>query len=128
MTISPARRIAFDVLLKVATQDAYADEGLRASLVESAKTEDAGLATELTLGVLRWQRLLDFLADRHLKKPAAVSDPEVRIALRLGLYQLLFLDRIPAPPAWITEAPAGAGFAEIADALLSAAPRGDAGQ
>jgi 16S rRNA (cytosine967-C5)-methyltransferase len=99
MTISPARRIAFDVLLKVATQDAYADEGLRASLVESAKTEDAGLATELTLGVLRWQRLLDFLADRHLKKPAAVSDPEVRIALRLGLYQLLFLDRIPARAA-----------------------------
>jgi hypothetical protein len=43
-----------------------------------------------------------------------------------------FLDRIPAPPAWITEAPAGAGFAEIAAALLSAAargaPRGDAGQ
>ena len=99
MKISPARKIAFDVLLRVGAQDAYADEALRAALGESFKTEDAALATELTLGVLRWQLLLDFLADRHLKKPAAVCDPEVRIALRLGLYQLLFLDRIPARAA-----------------------------
>ena len=39
--------IAFDVLLRVATQDAYADDVLRAKLDDSVKTEDAGLATEL---------------------------------------------------------------------------------
>ena len=98
MKISPARKIAFDVLLRVAQQDAYADEALRSDLGESVKPEDARLATELVFGALRWQRLLDYLADRRLKKPSAL-DPEVRIALRLGLYQILFLDRVPARAA-----------------------------
>ena len=69
------------------------------SLDGTVKTEDAGLATELALGVLRWQRLLDFVIDRYLKKPANTADVEVRIALRLGVYQLLFLDRVPAHAA-----------------------------
>jgi 16S rRNA (cytosine967-C5)-methyltransferase len=99
MTISRARTIAFDVLLRVAKQNAYADDVLRAELDGTVKTEDAGLATELALGVLRWQRLLDFVIDRYLKKPASTADVEVRIALRLGVYQLLFLDRVPAHAA-----------------------------
>jgi 16S rRNA (cytosine967-C5)-methyltransferase len=99
MSISPARTIAFDALLRVAKQDAYADDVLRSELDATVKTEDAGLATELTLGVLRWQRLLDFLIDRYLKKPATTGDVEVRIALRLGAYQLMFLDRVPAHAA-----------------------------
>jgi 16S rRNA (cytosine967-C5)-methyltransferase len=99
MPISQARTIAFDVLLRVAKQNAYADDVLHATLDNAVKTEDAGLATELALGVLRWQRLLDFLIDSYLKKPANTADVEVRIALRLGLYQLLFLDRVPAHAA-----------------------------
>ncbi len=99
MSISRARTIAFDVLLRVAKQNAYADEVLRAELDETVRTEDAGLATELALGVLRWQRLLDFVIDRYLKKSANTGDVEVRIALRLGVYQLLFLDRVPARAA-----------------------------
>ncbi len=99
MPVSQARTIAFDVLLRVAKQDAYADDVLRAELDTTLKTEDAGLATELVLGVLRWQRLLDFIIDRNLKKPASMADVEVRIALRLGVYQLLFLDRVPARAA-----------------------------
>ena len=99
MPISQARTIAFDVLLRVAKQNAYADDVLRAELDGTVKTEDAGLATELALGVLRWQRLLDFVIDRYLKKPANTADVEVRIALRLGVYQLLFLDRVPAHAA-----------------------------
>ncbi len=95
MPISPARTIAFDVLVRVAKQDAYADEVLRAELDESVRKEDAGLATELALGVLRWQRLLDFFIDRGLTKSSKALDIEVRIALRLGIYQLLFLDRVP---------------------------------
>src|ERR1019366_10466155 len=57
------------------------------------------LATELTLGVLRWQRLLDFLIDRNLTKKIKTLDVEVRIALRLGVYQLCFLERVPAHAA-----------------------------
>ena len=99
MAISQARTIAFDVLLRVAKQNAYADDVLRAELYDSVKTADAGLATELALGALRWQRLLDFVIDRHLKKPASTTDAEVRIALRMGVYQLLFLNRVPARAA-----------------------------
>ncbi len=99
MVISQGRTIAFDVLLRVVKQNAYADDVLRAELDENVKSEDAGLATELSLGVLRWQRLLDFVIDRFLKKATDVSDAEVRIALRMGIYQLIFLDRVPAHAA-----------------------------
>jgi len=99
MNISPARTIAFDVLRRVETQSAYADEVLRAELDADVRTEDAGLATELTLGVLRWQRLLDFLIGRCLTNAAKTLDAEVRIALRLGVYQLWFLERVPAHAA-----------------------------
>jgi 16S rRNA (cytosine967-C5)-methyltransferase len=99
MNISKARTVAFDVLLRVAKQNAYADDVLRAELDGTVKTEDAGLATELALGVLRWQRLLDFVIDRNLSKPTGMADVEVRIALRMGVYQLRFLDRVPARAA-----------------------------
>src|SRR5712692_3233972 len=99
MGISQARTIAFDVLRRVETQNAFADEALRAELGSNLRTEDAGLATELTLGVLRWQRLLDFLTCRCLTKVAKSLDAEVRIALRLGVYQLWFLERVPAHAA-----------------------------
>jgi 16S rRNA (cytosine967-C5)-methyltransferase len=99
MGISQARTIAFDVLRRVETRNAYADEALRAELGSGIRTEDAGLATELTLGVLRWRRLLDFLIDRNLTKAPKTLDVEVRIALRLGIYQLWFLERVPAHAA-----------------------------
>ncbi len=102
MTISPARIIAFDTLLGVETQDAFADESLRAALAETVSAADAGLATELTMGVLRWQRLLDFLIDRNLTKKSKTLDGEVRIALRMGIYQLHFLERVP-PHAAVNE-------------------------
>jgi 16S rRNA (cytosine967-C5)-methyltransferase len=99
MPISQARTIAFDVLHRVETQSAFADEVLRAELNDSVGPENAGLATELTLGVLRWQRLLDFLIDRNLSKTTKTLDIEVRLALRLGIYQLCFLERVPAHAA-----------------------------
>jgi 16S rRNA (cytosine967-C5)-methyltransferase len=96
MAVTRARRIAFDVLRRVEAGAAYAADVLHARLDETIKHEDAALATDLTLGVLRWQRLLDFLLERQSKKQAGELDLEVRIALRLGLYQLRFLTRIPA--------------------------------
>ncbi len=102
MSISPARRIAFAILQRVETGRAYASDLLHAHLSAAGrrvKREDAALATELVLGVLRWQRLLDFLLQQHLEKPLARLDPEVLVALRLGLYQMRFLTRVPARAA-----------------------------
>jgi 16S rRNA (cytosine967-C5)-methyltransferase len=95
MAISPPRKIAFDVLRRVASEDAYAADLLYGHLGPGVKKADASLATELTLGVLRWQRLLDFLLQRYLDRRYDQLDLEVLLALRLGLYQLRYLDRVP---------------------------------
>jgi 16S rRNA (cytosine967-C5)-methyltransferase len=99
MPISPARRIAFEVLCRVSSQGAYASELLHTRLTDRISRADAALSTELTLGVLRWQRLLDFLLGRNLDRALERLDSEVLIALRLGLYQLRFLERVPAHAA-----------------------------
>jgi 16S rRNA (cytosine967-C5)-methyltransferase len=100
--ISPARKIAYEVLRRVEAEGAYASDLLHAELGARVKAEDAGLATELVMGVLRWRRLLDFLLERQLKKPVAKLDLPVALALRIGLYQLRFLQRIP-PRAAVNE-------------------------
>jgi 16S rRNA (cytosine967-C5)-methyltransferase len=99
VSISPARTIAFDALRRVEAEGAYASDVLHAELTSGVKPEDAALATELTLGVLRWRRLLDFLLEGLLKKSVTKLDLPVALALRLGLYQLRFLQRIPARAA-----------------------------
>jgi len=88
--ISPARQIAFDVLRKV-QQGGYASDLL---LQRSAPLDsrDAGLANEIVFGCLRYQAQLDYLIARRVPRP---PDPEVQIALRMGIYQLRYLDRIP---------------------------------
>jgi 16S rRNA (cytosine967-C5)-methyltransferase len=97
--ISQARTIAFEVLRRVEAEGAYASDVLHAELGSRVTPENAALATEITFGVLRWRRLLDFLLDRRLKKPIAQLDLPVALALRMGLYQLRFLERIPARAA-----------------------------
>jgi 16S rRNA (cytosine967-C5)-methyltransferase len=99
MGVSPSRKIAFDVLQRVEAEGAYASDLLHAALTSHVKPSDAALATEITLGVLRWRRLLDFLLDRHLKRPGGRLDLPVILALRIGLYQLRFLDKVPARAA-----------------------------
>jgi 16S rRNA (cytosine967-C5)-methyltransferase len=97
--ISPARKIAYEVLRGVEAEGAYASDVLHAELSARVKADDAGLATELVMGVLRWRRLLDFLLERQLRRPPAKLDLPVALALRIGLYQLRFLERIPARAA-----------------------------
>jgi 16S rRNA (cytosine967-C5)-methyltransferase len=135
MPISPARAIAFDVLARVEAKDAYAADTLHGFLgrgrapVGRLKRQDAALATELVFGALRWQRLLDFMIARQAKRPAPSLDMPVRLALRLGAYQLLFLDRIP-PSAAVNESVemvkrAGKGSAaSLVNAVLRHMPQG----
>jgi 16S rRNA (cytosine967-C5)-methyltransferase len=99
VSVSAGRRIAFDVLRRVEEDGAYASDALHAALDAGVTPADAALATELTMGVLRWRALLDFLLGRLSTKPVARLDLAVAIALRIGLYQLRFLDKIPARAA-----------------------------
>src|ERR1700734_2883066 len=100
--ISVARKIAYEVLRRVEAEGAYASDLLHSELGARVKPEDAGLATELVMGGLRCRRLLDFLMERQLKKTAAALDLPVALALRIGLYQLRFLERTP-PRAAVNE-------------------------
>jgi len=95
--MSPAREIAFRVLKRV-HGGGYASDLLRR---ESTKLEprDAALAETIVFGCLRFQAQLDFLIELFLGRPQPKLDEEVRIALRLGIYQLRYLERIPAHAA-----------------------------
>ena len=97
---APARTLAFDILLRVES-GAWASDLL---LAHSAGLEarDAALASEIVFGVLRYRGQLDFLIQHYAGRPKKL-DPEVRIALRMGIYQLRYLERIP-PHAAVTDA------------------------
>ena len=99
MPVSSARKFAFDILLRVETEAAYASELLHARLGDRVNPRDAALATELVMGSLRRLRELDFFIERYAQKPPRSLDAEVLVALRLGIYQLRCLARIPAHAA-----------------------------
>ncbi|MCC6589429.1 MAG: hypothetical protein IT168_22205 [Bryobacterales bacterium] len=91
--VSPARRVAFQILHDVEKGEFAAD--LLFQRTPHLSREDAGLATELVMGVLRYRPQLDFAIQFFGGRPAAKLDPEVANALRLGVYQLRYLDRVP---------------------------------
>ena len=97
--ISLARKAAFDVLLAVERGHSHSDDLLRGKAANVLSAPDRNLATALVLGVLRWQILLDHRLQSLLKRPNAKLEAEIRIALRLGAFQILHMDRIPARAA-----------------------------
>ena len=95
MAVSPARAAAFDILLRVEQQDAYASELLHSSRFAKLSPQDHGLTTELVMGVLRWRSLLDVEIASASSQKLEKLDIEILIALRLAAYQLMFLERVP---------------------------------
>jgi 16S rRNA (cytosine967-C5)-methyltransferase len=77
----------------------HSDDLLRGKAVNALSAPDRNLATALVLGVLRWQIQLDHQIRALLSRPNAKLDTEILIALRLGAFQLLHMDRIPAHAA-----------------------------
>jgi 16S rRNA (cytosine967-C5)-methyltransferase len=99
MAVSPARASAFEILLRVEREDSYASELLHSDRFAKLSGRDHGLATELVMGVLRWQSLLDQRLAAASSQKIDRLDHEVLTALRLGTYQLQFLSRVPARAA-----------------------------
>jgi 16S rRNA (cytosine967-C5)-methyltransferase len=97
--ISPARKAAFNILLAVERGQSHSDDLLREKAVNALSAPDRNLVTALVLGVLRWQIQLDHQFQALLSHPDAKLDLEVLIALRLGAFQLLHMNRIPARAA-----------------------------
>ncbi|MEN9203568.1 MAG: 16S rRNA (cytosine(967)-C(5))-methyltransferase [Thermostichus sp. DG_1_6_bins_120] len=95
-----ARRLALLALQKIERQKAYADQVL-GHLLQGSNLIPAErhLATELVYGITRRRRSLDALLERFSRRPAHKQPPDLRLILHIGLYQLVFLDQIPASAA-----------------------------
>lgn len=98
MSISPARRAAYRVIKRVREREAFGPQTLDAVLTAAHLSPgDTALATRLTYGTLQTQSVLDEAIDRVTDKPGAI-EPQVRDALRIATYELLFM-RTPARAA-----------------------------
>ncbi len=97
--LTPARRVAFEILMLVGQGKGHSDELLHSARTEALSAEDRNLATALVMGVLRWEIALDARVRGYLERPEQRLAESVTLALRLGAFQLLHMDRIPAHAA-----------------------------
>ena len=95
----PARRAAFEILLEVSTSQGHSDELLHSPRLGGLSGQDRNLTTALVMGVLRWQIALDARLRGLFARPDQRVADEVWVALRMGAFQLLHMDRIPAHAA-----------------------------
>ena len=102
-TVAAARKAAFRVLMEVGAGRGHSDELLHEGGTDGAlaglSEADRNLATALVMGVLRWQIALDRRLRTFFSRPDAAPADEVMVALRMGAFQLLHMDRIPAHAA-----------------------------
>ena len=94
VSVAPARRAAYDVLRRVFEDDAYADRALR-SASKGLDDRDRALARQLAFGAVQRVRALDHAIETLGKRPVRKLDAPVLAALRLGAYQLAYLDGVP---------------------------------
>ena len=94
-TEATSRSLAFEILRRVEGSGAWASVLLERRELELTDAREAALLHEIVLGILRRRRALDHAIDSVASRPTVEMDPEVRVALRIGAYSLLYLDRVP---------------------------------
>lgn len=133
---SPSRQAALEVLTRFERRPQPIDHLLAAAGRRILDERDRALAHALVYGVLRWRRRLDWVAARHARRPLAKIDGQLLNVLRLALFQILFLERIPASAAVNTAVelakaatgPGGGGFVNgiLRSVLRETAPLAEA--
>jgi len=91
VSVSPSRRAAYDVVLRVFEDEAYADRAF-ATAAEGLDARDRALAQQIAYGTVQRVRALDHGIETLGRRPVRKLDPPVRAALRLGAYQLAYLN------------------------------------
>ncbi len=90
------RELAVEILRNVEARKAYADllldHALKTNLLSN---EDRALLTQLVYGALRWRGKIDWTLSRLLSRPLSETDSYLKNLLRLTLYQMLFLNKVP---------------------------------
>ena len=94
--IAPARVAAYEAVLAVATGRADLPSSLVRARDRLRDERDRALAGEIATGTIRWQAAADHLIREFSGRPLAKLDTEVVAILRIGIFQLLHLDRVPA--------------------------------
>ena len=94
--MSDPRKIAYDVLVRCSSAEQYSNIALDTAIKRSDLTPpDRGLLTTLVYGVIERQITLDAIIDSLADRKGGDISPDVRTLLRIGLYQLAYLDRVP---------------------------------
>lgn len=94
VAVSPARVCALKVVRRVFEQGAYADRALAAE-AEGLDVRDRALATQIAYGTVQRRETLDHVASQLVRRPLSTLEPMVLAAVRVGLFQILYMDRIP---------------------------------
>ncbi len=99
MSVSPARRAAYRVLLDVERGITDLPGAIARTRVRLRDARDQALLHEIAVGTLRWRAALDYLIERFARRPVGDIDAEVLAILRLTAYQVLHLTRVPVSAA-----------------------------
>ncbi len=93
--ISPARSLCYKLLHKIDSRKVFSDDALNSDAMQKLEVRDRHLTTEIVYGTLRWQGTLDYVLSSICSRPWTEVDPGARILLRMSLYQMWQMDRIP---------------------------------
>ena len=95
-----ARQIAYEILLKIETEQAFSNLAIDSAVkMYNSDSTDCAFISRLVYGVTERKITLDYVISQHLTKPLKKTKPEILTILRLGAYQLLFMDKIPQSAA-----------------------------
>ena len=95
-----ARQIAYEILLKIEVDEAYSNLAIDGAVkVHNPDSTDCAFISRLVYGVVERKITLDYLISQYLSKPIKKTKPEVLTILRLGAYQLVFMDKVPQSAA-----------------------------
>lgn len=95
-----SRRTAFNVLLKIEQEKAFSNLALNNAIKEAQLSAvDASFASALVYGVLERRILLDYIIRQYSKIPLRKIEIKTKLILRLGILQLLFMDKVPESAA-----------------------------
>ncbi len=93
--IAPARETSYDLLCAIELRQAHSDDVLNSPALARLEPRDRNLVTQIVYGTLRWQVWLDYVLGQAIARPWQTVHAKARIILRMSLYQMSRMDRVP---------------------------------
>lgn len=93
--IAPARLAAYELLHRIELQQEHTDDALNSEVMGHLEPRDRNLVTEIVYGTLRWRGWLDYILESAIARDWEAVEYNARILLRLSLYQMSRMDRVP---------------------------------